>query len=119
MGSPTPRKEARRSTYLFHFSYSAEALKSMIGNPQDRKGAAAAAAESLGGKLLGFWFAFGEYDGHGLAEFPDAEAAGAFAVTVGSTGALSKFVTVPLIEADEGMGVFRKAQSASYTPPGS
>ena len=52
-------------TYLFHFSYSADALRSMIGNPEDRKAAAAAAAESLGGKLTGFWFAFGEYDGNG------------------------------------------------------
>jgi uncharacterized protein with GYD domain len=105
-------------TYLFHFSYSADALRSMIGSPQDRKAAAAAAAESLGGKLTGFWFAFGEYDGHGLAEFPDDKAAAAFAVTVGSTGALSKFVTVPLMEAEEGVEVFRTAQTASYSPPG-
>ena len=105
-------------TYLFHFSYSADALRSMIGNPQDRKAAVTSAAESLGGKLSGFWYAFGEYDGHGLADFPDDTAAAAFAVTVCSTGALSKFVTIPLIEADEGVEVFRTAQSASYAPPG-
>jgi hypothetical protein len=38
----------------FHFSYSADALGAMIANPQDRKAAAATAAESLGGKLVGF-----------------------------------------------------------------
>jgi uncharacterized protein with GYD domain len=104
-------------TYLFHWSYSSEAMRSMIENPQDRKAVVTAAAESLGGKLTGFWFAFGEYDGHGIAEMPDDAAAAAFAVTVSSTGALSKFVTIPLIEADDGVEVFRKAQSASYSPP--
>jgi uncharacterized protein with GYD domain len=104
-------------TYLFHFSYSADAMRAMISNPQDRKAAAGAAAESLGGKLTGFWFAFGDYDGHGLAEMPDDKAAAAFAVTVGSTGALTKFVTVPLFEAEEGTAIFEAAQSASYSPP--
>jgi uncharacterized protein with GYD domain len=104
-------------TYLFNFSYSADAMRAMIANPQDRKAAAAAAAESLGGKLVGFWFCFGKYDGHGIAEMPDDTAAAAFAVTVGSTGALSKFETVPLMEVEEGIEAFKKAQAASYTPP--
>jgi uncharacterized protein with GYD domain len=104
-------------TYLFHFSYSPEALRAMIAHPQDRKTAAASAAESLGGKLNGFWFAFGDYDGHGLVELPDDTAAAAFAVAVGSTGALSKYVTIPLMEMEEGVEAFRTAQRVSYSPP--
>jgi len=104
-------------TYLFHFSYTAEALRAMIANPQDRKAAASAAVESLGGKLVGFWYSFGEYDGHGIVELPDDTAAAAFAVTVGSSDALSKYVTVPLMEAEEGMEAFSKAAQASYSPP--
>ena len=104
-------------TYLFNFSYSADALRAMIASPQDREAAVAASAESLGGKLLGFWYRFGEYDGHGLAEMPDDTAAGAFAVMVSSTGALSKFETVPLMTMAEGMEVFKAAGAASYSPP--
>ena len=104
-------------SYLFQFSYSADALRAMIANPQDRKAAAGAAAESLGGSLTGFWFAFGDYDGYGIVELPDDTAAAAFAVTVGSTGALSKYVTVPLMEVEDGMEAFRRAQGASYTAP--
>jgi uncharacterized protein with GYD domain len=104
-------------TYLFHFSYSADALRALIANPQDRKAAAAAAAASLGGKLVGFWFAFGKYDGHGLVEMPDDASAAAFAVTVSSSGALSKYETIPLLEPEEGLDAFRKAQAVDYSPP--
>ena len=48
--------------YLGRFSYTPEAIKALISNPQDRSKAAAAAVESLGGKMIGFWFAFGEFD---------------------------------------------------------
>jgi uncharacterized protein with GYD domain len=104
-------------TYLFHFSYTPVALRSLIANPQDRKASTAAAVASVGGKLLGFWYAFGEYDGHILAEMPDDTAAAALAVTVGSSGANSKFVTEPLLEPEEGRAAFAKAQNASYSPP--
>jgi uncharacterized protein with GYD domain len=49
--------------YLGRFSYTSESVKAMVSNPQDRARAAAEATESLGGKLLGFWFSFGEFDG--------------------------------------------------------
>jgi uncharacterized protein with GYD domain len=104
-------------TYLLEFSYTPVALRSLVANPQDRKATTTTAVESVGGKLTGFWYAFGDYDGYALAEFPDDTAAAAFAVAVSSSGALSKFVTVPLMEASEGMDAFTKAQSASYSPP--
>ena len=43
----------------------------MIKNPEDRRAAAQQYIESVGGKLHGFWYAFGEYDGYNLWEAPD------------------------------------------------
>jgi uncharacterized protein with GYD domain len=103
--------------YLGRFSYSSEAIRAMVSNPQDRAAAAREAVESLGGKLLGFWFSFGEFDGVYVAEAPDNATAAAVAMTVAGTGALSKLETTVLIGMDEAQEAMRKAAGASYTPP--
>ena len=52
--------------------------------------------ESVGGKLHGFWYAFGEYDGYTLWEAPDAVSMAAVAIAISGGGALSKH-EIPLI----------------------
>ena len=53
--------------YLGRFSYTTDAIKGLVDNPHDRGQAAAEAFESLGAKMIGFWYAFGEFDGVFLA----------------------------------------------------
>jgi uncharacterized protein with GYD domain len=103
--------------YLGRFSYTQQAIKAMVDQPQDRATAAAEVAESLGGKLIGFWFAFGEYDGVYLMEAPDNATAAALAMAVGGSGALSKVETTVLLDTDEAQEGMRKAASATYRPP--
>ena len=74
-------------------------------------------AESLGGKLIGFWFAFGEYDGVYLMEAQDNATAAALAMAVGGSGALSRVETTVLLDTDEAQEAMRKAASATYRPP--
>ena len=57
--------------YLTRFSYTPETWARLIKNPEDRRGAAAKYIESVGGKLHGFWYAFGDHDGYNLWEAPD------------------------------------------------
>jgi uncharacterized protein with GYD domain len=90
----------------------------MVANPQDRAAAARAASESLGCKLHGLWFAFGEFDGYFLLEAPDNSSAVALSATVAGSGAMDRTELTPLVSMEEGIEAFRKAQSASYTPPG-
>jgi uncharacterized protein with GYD domain len=103
--------------YLGRFSYSPSAIKAMIDRPQDRKKAAAEVAKSLGGKLVGFWFAFGEFDGVFLLEAPDNATAAALAMAVGASGALSKIETTVLFDMSEAQEAMRKAAAATYRPP--
>jgi uncharacterized protein with GYD domain len=102
--------------YLGRFKYSQDAIKAMVSNPQDRSAAAREAVESLGGKLLGFWFAFGEHDGAFLAEVPDNATAAAVAMAGGATGAVDVETTV-LLDMDEAQEAMRKAAAATYRPP--
>ena len=104
--------------YLGRFSYTPDAVRALIAGPEDRTKVAAAAVESLGGTLHGFWYAFGEFDGYYLYELPDDTAAAALALRIGSGGALSKHETIPLMTVEQGIEAFRKASGASYAPPG-
>jgi uncharacterized protein with GYD domain len=105
--------------YLGRFSYTTDAMKALLSQPQDRSAAAREVAESLGGKLLGFWYAFGEFDGVFLMEAPDNASAAALAMAVGAGGALSEVETTVLLDMDEAEDAMRKAAAATYRPPGS
>ena len=105
--------------YLARFSYTTDAMKALVNEPQDRSAAARELADSLGGKLLGFWYAFGEFDGVFLMEAPDNASAAAVAMTVGASGALSEVETTVLLDMDEAQDAMRKAAEATYRPPGS
>jgi uncharacterized protein with GYD domain len=103
--------------YLSRFSYTPDAIRALIKNPEDRAKAAGEAAETLGVKLMGFWYALGEFDGVLLAEAPDNASVAGLAMLVGGSGALSKFETTPLITMDEAQEAMRKAGGATYQPP--
>ena len=105
--------------YLGRFSYTTDAMKALVNEPQDRSAAAREVADSLGGKLLGFWYAFGEFDGVFLMEAPDNATAAGLAMAVGAGGALSEIETTVLLDMDEAQEAMRKAASATYRPPGS
>ena len=104
--------------YLTRFSYTPETWARMIENPEDRRKAARSYIESVGGKLHGFWYAFGAYDGYNLWEAPDNVSMAAVAIAIGGGGALSKIETIPLLTIEETMEALRRAQSVAYRPPG-
>jgi putative glutamine amidotransferase len=89
------------SLYLTRFSYTPETWARLTTNPEDRREAARAYIESVGGKLHGFWYAFGEYDAYNLWEAPDNVSMAAVAIAISGGGALSKFATTPLLTVEE------------------
>ncbi len=76
--------------YLTRFSYTPETWARLAKNPEDRREAARRYIESVGGKLHGFWYAFGEHDGYSLWEAPDNVSMAAVAIAISGGGALSK-----------------------------
>ena len=73
--------------------------------------------ESVGGKLHGFWYAFGTHDGYNLWEAPDNVSMAAVALAISGGGALSSFETTILLTVDETMDALRKAEQVQYRPP--
>jgi uncharacterized protein with GYD domain len=104
--------------YLTRFSYTPEAWARMAKNPEDRREAARSYIESVGGKLHGFWYAFGEYDGYNLWEAPDNVARAAVAIAIGSGGSLSKIETTALLTVEETLEALRRVDAVRYRAPG-
>jgi len=106
------------SLYLTKFSYTPETWARLIDNPEDRRVAAQAYIESVGGKLHGFWYAFGAHDGYNLWEAPDNVSMAAVALALGAGGALDALETTVLLTVDETLDALRQAGQIKYRPPG-
>jgi uncharacterized protein with GYD domain len=104
--------------YLSKFSYTPQTWAKLIGNPEDRRTAATTYVESVGGRLHGFWYAFGGHDGYTLWEAPDNVSMAAVALAIGAGGAMTSFETTVLATVEETMDALRKAQEIQYRPPG-
>src|SRR5918998_4506517 len=119
--APGRRNEGRATMplYLTRFSYTPDTWARMIGNPEDRRTAAQSYIESVGGKLHGFWYAFGEHDGYNLWEAPDNVSMAATALAIGAGGALASIQTTVLLSVEETLAALEKAGSIKYRKPGS
>lgn len=103
--------------YMFQFTYTPEAWATLSKNPQDRTEAVRGLVEQYGGRLLTFYYCFGEYDGVILLEAPDDLAAAAVAVAGITAGHLKVHQTTKLLTAEEGMEVMRRAGGGSFQRP--
>ena len=104
--------------FLMRFSYTPEAWARLIKKPEDRRVVAQAIVEKVGGKLHGFWYSFGDYDGYVLIEAPDNASAGAFSVSIVSGGSIRAAETTVLLTVEEMIEMLNKAQDMPYRPPG-
>ena len=107
------------SHFIIRWQFNSASAKALVGNPHDRTAPATTLIEGFGGKLHSYFFAFGDYDGVAICEFPDNTAAAACSMTAASTGAFSRFETVSLLTAKEAEAAMKRARDAKtgYKPP--
>jgi uncharacterized protein with GYD domain len=76
--------------YLFHGSFTADGLRGILKEGgTSRTKAVSTLAESLGGSLESYHFAFGDDSYFVIVDLPDDEAAAACALAVSASGAVS------------------------------
>ena len=97
--------------YLTRFSYTPSTWAKLIKNPEDRRAAAKQYIETVGGKLHGFRYAFGDHDGYNLWEAPDNVSMAATALAISAGGALSSLQTTVLLTVEETLAAMKKASS--------
>jgi uncharacterized protein with GYD domain len=102
--------------YLLQVSYTAEGVKGVMKDGgSKRRAAASALAESLGGKLECFYFAFGSTDVFTIFDAPDNTTAAAVSMNIAASGSVNSKITV-LLTQEEIDSATKK--HGSYTPPG-
>jgi len=103
--------------YLVQASYTSAAVAAFVSNPQDRAAGVRAAVEKLGGKLVSFEYALGEYDVVGIAEFADDATAAAFSLAINAAGHLKSYKTTRLMSSQEFLTAQQKAHGIAYEAP--
>ena len=103
--------------YMVQGTYTAEAWAAMAKNPQDRSIPVRELAQKLGGRLIGLYFCFGEYDVVVLTEMPDDNAALATSLAAVTPGHLKAIKTTKLFTVEETMEAMRKAGSLTFQGP--
>lgn len=98
--------------YLYQWQYKDPAIRAMIDAPQDRPAELRKAVEAFNGRLHQFFFAFGEYDGIGIVEFPDNQSCAACSLTLAGAGGAVALRTTVLLTPAEGQEAMRQARTA-------
>ncbi len=102
--------------YLYKASYTVDGARGIQREGgTKRRETVAAIAESVGGRVESFDFAFGEDDVYIIVELPDNETAVSLAVAVNASGAV-KTSTVVLMTPEELDAAAKR--SVEYRPPG-
>ena len=104
--------------YLSKFSYTPETWARLIAHPEARRQAAQDYIESVGGKLHGLWYGFGEHDGYNLWEAPGSVSMAAVVLAISGVGALSSRETTVLMSVEDTLEALRRAEQIKYRPPG-
>jgi uncharacterized protein with GYD domain len=96
--------------YMYQAAYTSESWAAQLKNPQNRVEAVGRqACEAVGGKLVGGWYCFGDYDVVFICDVPNNESMSAIALAVAAGGAVKASKTTVLMTGTEGMGAMKKA----------
>jgi uncharacterized protein with GYD domain len=105
--------------FMYQAAYTPESWAAQIKNPQNRvETVGRQACEAVGGKLVGGWLCFGEYDLVIIADVPDTESMAGVSLAVGAGGAIKASKTTPLMTRAQGVEALKKADTVAkaYKP---
>ena len=104
------------ATFMVQFSYTEQGMKGLVKEGgSKRREATEKLVKSLGGKLVAYYFAFGDYDGIAIVEGVDNIDTTAAALIVGASGAV-RTKTIVLLTPEEVDKAVQK--SGNYRAPG-
>jgi uncharacterized protein with GYD domain len=95
--------------YISRGRFTVDAVKGMLAKPENREGAVAKLFKSVGGRLIGWYLTFGEYDWMVIGEFPDEKVAAAAVLAAAAGGSLSHIETTVAMTAKDAAATFGSA----------
>jgi uncharacterized protein with GYD domain len=106
--------------YMVQGSFTPESWAALLDNPEDRADAVRQTVEQLGGRLVNYFYAFGDTDTVVTLELADEVSAAAISLAFGASGGFRALKTTPLLTVEQGMEAMRKANqvTSTYRSPG-
>ena len=105
--------------YMYQAAYTSQSWAAQLKNPQNRIDTVGRqACEAVGGKMVGAWYSFGDYDFVLVADVPDNESMSAIALAVAAGGAIKSGKTTVLMSGAQAVDAMKKtaAVAKSYRP---
>ncbi len=103
--------------FMWQAAYAPKSWAAQLKNPQNRvETVGRQVCKSAGGKLVGAWYCFGEYDIVLVADMPDNESMTALSLAVAAGGACKAAKTTVLMSGDQAVAAMKKASAVSYKP---
>jgi uncharacterized protein with GYD domain len=100
--------------YITQGRYTREAIKGMIVRPEDRADAVSRLLSRAGGRLIGYYMTFGEYDFLTIAEAPSETQMAAVLVAAAGGGGITDLRTMLAMTSLEAKGVFAAAGDLAH-----
>ena len=105
--------------YMHQVAYTAESWSAQIKNSDNRMGQPVrAACESAGGKVVGSWYCFGDYDVVFIADRPDNVSASTVSLAIAAGGACKALKTTVLMTGGEAVAAMKKTAAVTHKPAG-
>ncbi|HWV55582.1 GYD domain-containing protein [Pseudorhodoplanes sp.] len=100
--------------------YTRDALRGMVISPEDRADAMGRLLAKAGGKLIGHYLTFGDYDFLLIAEAPGETQMAAVLLAVASSGGVADLKTTIAMTSVQAKGAFAAASDLTpgFRPPG-
>jgi len=107
-------------TFITQGRFTREAIKGMIVKPEDRADALSRFMSKAGGRLIGYYVTFGEYDFLTIVEAPSETQMAAALLAAAGGGGVSDLRTTVAMTSIEAKGAFAAAGdlTRSYKSPG-
>ncbi len=95
--------------YITQGRYTRDAIKGMIVKPEDRADQVSRLLSKAGGRLIGYYLTFGEYDFLSIAEASSDTQMAAILLAAGSSGGVTDLKTTVAMTSVEAKGAFAAA----------
>jgi uncharacterized protein with GYD domain len=106
------------ATYMMQISYTPEHFAALGKQPKDRTEDIRGVLQRDDGRLIGFWYSFGDQDAVLLFEAPNERAAAAAVLTGISGGHIRSSKTTQLLSPKDAMEAMSQAASVGFQAPG-
>ena len=103
--------------YMIQARFTSEAWTALYASQTDRREVLSKMLEGAGGRLIDYYFSFGDSDVVVITQAPDNTTALSAVIAIAKAGAVTDIKTTVLMSYDDGIEALRRSGSMGYSPP--